>query len=546
MKLLHLLKKESGEHGRPIVFYASLSGIANTVLIALINTLSEQDSFHLADTRTLALFVLALAIYIISLKKTFDLGTSLFEKIILRLRVRLCEKIRDSELTRLDEIGQAALYNRLTQEMIVISESQRTLTAALQSVVLVVFVFIYIGLLSGPAFIITVAFITVSTKIFFDRQEIVYQLIERANNAEVRLFNMITHLIRGFNQVKIHRPRGDDLLRDIALTSENVAEERIEMSRVWDTQHIHAQASFYILTALLAFLLPRIVTTDSDILNHVITAVIFMIGPLSMVITGASAYTRAEKAVTDVYSLEEKLDHGESIDIYRPKWFFKKDFEAIHFKNVMFEYPNKKGVGVFRVGPLNFTIKQGEITFITGGNGSGKSTTLKLLTGLYRPLRGVIEVGDLPLSDEELEEYRPLFSTVFADFYLFEKLYGIGDVPQETIDNLLKTMDIVHKTQYDGDRFTNLELSTGQRSRLALIVALFEDRPIYVFDEWAADQDPGFRKYFYREFLPAMKARKKTVVAVTHDDRYFDVADHLLKMEEGEVRSIRPASSEEV
>ena len=57
----------------------------------------------------------------------------------------------------------------------------------------------------------------------------------------------------------------------------------------------------------------------------------------------------------------------------------------------------------------------------------------------------------------------------------------------------------------------------------------------YDFDEWAADQDPEFRRYFYDVLLPGLKAEGRTLIVVTHDDRYFHVADQVVFMEEGRV-----------
>lgn len=168
-----------------------------------------------------------------------------------------------------------------------------------------------------------------------------------------------------------------------------------------------------------------------------------------------------------------------------------------------------------------------------GGNGSGKSTLLKLLTGLYRPASGELRVNGQSLLPVQYHRYRNQFSIVFTDFHLFDRLYGLTRVNDESLAELLHDMELDLKTHYEEGRFSTLNLSTGQRKRLALIVALLDDKAILVFDEWAADQDPVFRKRFYEEILPDLKRRGKTVIAATHDDRYFSVADRVLKMECG-------------
>ena len=67
------------------------------------------------------------------------------------------------------------------------------------------------------------------------------------------------------------------------------------------------------------------------------------------------------------------------------------------------------------MGPVNLTIRRGELLFLIGGNGSGKSTLAMLLTGLYQPQSGEILLDGTALSAEKPEDYRKLFSAVFTD-----------------------------------------------------------------------------------------------------------------------------------
>jgi putative ATP-binding cassette transporter len=187
----------------------------------------------------------------------------------------------------------------------------------------------------------------------------------------------------------------------------------------------------------------------------------------------------------------------------------------------------------FSIGPLNLTITRGETIFLVGGNGSGKTTTLKMMTGLYPAQRGVIKVDHDLIDRHNLQDYRERFSTVFAEFHLFDRLYGLDGVADEEIMAILESLQIADKTRVENGRFTNLELSTGQRKRLALAICLLEDREILVFDEWAADQDPHFRRHFYEVVLPELKARGKTIIAATHDDRFWHLADRVIRMEYG-------------
>jgi len=247
-------------------------------------------------------------------------------------------------------------------------------------------------------------------------------------------------------------------------------------------------------------------------------------------------FIEADIAVDNLKELERKLDGGIRTN---PNDQFQStaSFSGMSLSQVEFQYPTEEDEGAFKLGPIDLAINPGEILFIVGGNGSGKSTLLKLITGLYYPDRGQVLSGGRPLSEEGYENYRQQFSAVFTDFYLFDRLYGISPVSWAEADRLLEWLEISKKTRFQEGRFTNLNLSTGQRKRLALIAAILEERAVLVFDEIAADQDPRFRRRFYEEILPELRNLGYTIVAVTHDDRYFSSADRILFMEEGRLTS---------
>jgi putative pyoverdin transport system ATP-binding/permease protein len=182
------------------------------------------------------------------------------------------------------------------------------------------------------------------------------------------------------------------------------------------------------------------------------------------------------------------------------------------------------------------TIRRGEMVFIIGGNGSGKTTLGKLLAGLYAPEDGQICLDGQPLAGHQREGYRQLFTAVFDDAAVFDSLWGLeaDDLDRRAGEYLCQLQLDKVVTVRDGT-FSSTQLSRGQRKRLALLTAYLEDRPVYLFDEWAADQDPTFRRVFYLRLLPELKRLGKTVIAITHDDRYFDSADRVIKLEEGKI-----------
>jgi putative ATP-binding cassette transporter len=208
-------------------------------------------------------------------------------------------------------------------------------------------------------------------------------------------------------------------------------------------------------------------------------------------------------------------------------------FEQISLERVVYTHRGPDNAPVFTLGPCDLTLKAGETVFLVGGNGSGKSTLVRVLTHLYETEAGAIIWDGQLVRESNVSRYRNLFSAVYADFHLFDRLYGMDDVDPERVRGLLADVGLGDKTGYEDGKFTTLDLSTGQRKRLALVVALTEDRPIFVLDELSADQDPGFRRRYYEEFLPALKAQGKTLIVVSHDERYFHLADHVVTMEDG-------------
>ncbi len=211
-------------------------------------------------------------------------------------------------------------------------------------------------------------------------------------------------------------------------------------------------------------------------------------------------------------------------------------FEKIEFQNLLFRFPQTPyEEKPFQIGEIDLSLYRGETLFIVGGNGSGKTTLLKVLTGLYKRSAGKILVDGRLIGTNRISSYRQLFSGVFADYHLFDRLYGIDAIDDEQVNALIDQMELSEKTSCIDGRFSAVKLSQGQRKRLGLIVTLLEDKPIFIFDEWAADQDPHFKDYFYKTLLPQLKAQGKTLIIISHDDRYFDCADRVVKMDFGKI-----------
>jgi putative ATP-binding cassette transporter len=531
MKLLELLKNESKASGLKLAFMSTVAGLSNASVLAIINSASEQIAKHEDNIQYVAYFALSMAAYMISQKYIMVTSSSEVEHILDRFRVRLVRKIRNCDLDLLERLGRSEIYASISKETQTISQAVTTLVVGLQSGILILFTSLYLAWLSLSAFLISVIFVSVAVSIHFEKAKDINDQFHEAARRENKLMDALTDVMNGFKEVKMNTRKGDALLAHLERLSRSTADIKIETQTVHASHLIFSQGAFYLLLATIVFIVPRFTPMYDEVLVKMTTAILFLVGPITALAGSIPVLANANASAENIYMLESRLSQSGSA---APKTKRKIDqFKTITFNNVFYSYQDVSGTTPFSVGPINLTVRAGEMIFVSGGNGSGKSTFLKLLTALYYPVSGVIKIDDAILDESNREAYRNLFSVIFTDYHLFKKLHGLGQVDPEKVSLLLNELGLAGKTTFAVDEFETLELSTGRKKRLALLVSLLEDKSIYIFDEWAADQDPAFRRKFYEDMLPALKKAGKTIIAVTHDDKYFDVADRRLKMAEG-------------
>ena len=259
------------------------------------------------------------------------------------------------------------------------------------------------------------------------------------------------------------------------------------------------------------------------------TPLISAVGALPMVLSAKVALDKLSALTLAPYKAEFKIDNP-----------LPSDWQQIRFENVTYTYPNTRKSAVdFSLKPINLTLKRGEMTFLIGKNGSGKSTFSMLLAGLFQPTGGRIWVDDIEIDLRNQRAYQAQITAIFSDFHLFTQLLGqAGFAEEQDIDEWLTALQLEQKVSVENHRLSTTNLSQGQRKRLALLVSLLEKRPLLILDEWAADQDPSFRRTFYQTLLPLLKARGHTIFAISHDDGYFRLADRLLLIRQGELREL--------
>lgn len=537
MTILELINQEAADGRRRIFIAATLAGGANALVLGLATTAAKTPGE--APLHLFAFFVAAVAVYGIGARYTYNRTADIVQSALLRIKLRIVDKVERAELEQLERIGAAEINDRITENMTDISDASSLLANLLQSVCILVFATLYLVAISVPAFVMMTLMLVIGASLYASMHKAVREYLSHAAQKRLLFFDTLMDLLGGFKEVKFSRRRGRDIREDIAETGGELYVTTLKASRLFNDHWIFANVFLLVFIGAIAFVLPMHTTLDAPTLGGLVAAGMFIWGPVGGLVGGFPAYVRCNVALEQIATLEEKLDAATREDASASAadpWSGR--FSTLEASEVQYEYASDNGGETFHIGPMNLTVTAGEVLFIVGGNGSGKSTFLKVLTGLYRPTSGAVRVDGVAITRETAPVYREMISAIFSDFHLFAKLYGLLGVDEPVVRGLIAQMQLDDKTSFEKGRFTKRKLSTGQRKRLAMVVTMLEDRPICVFDEWAADQDPVFRKYFYEELLPLLQRKGKTVIAVSHDDRYFRCADRVVTMEEGKIRSI--------
>jgi putative pyoverdin transport system ATP-binding/permease protein len=514
MSFLQLVQREMQGSLPRLLFMSALGGISTAAVLASINAgVQSVNNGHKPSLWAATLFLVALFLFMKTQAYVTITATAEIEGIIHRMRLRIMDQIRHSELLALDNIGLARIVASVTGDTQILTQASNMLCFTVQGAVLIFFVSFYVAYLSLAAFFMTFV-IVIGAGVMFHLKN--HRLsAQKAESAawERRLFDRLTDFLDGFKDIKI---------RTQAETFKMI---------------VNSQISMYVLLGAVVFVAPTL--SDSlggSSISKATTALLFVVGACFGLVQSIPIILNANAAASRIAELETTLQAAGSAEAGEVT--IPKRFETIEMRDIVFRYVDKFSDAAFKIGPIDFTLHPGELVFITGGNGSGKSTFLRVLSGLYPPNSGEVTLDGVRIDDRNRDTYRALMSAIFFDYHLFRRLYGIPEGQSGELDRLLAQFRLSDKTGLVNGEFRTLDLSGGQRRRLALIVSLLEKRPILLLDEWTAEQDPEFRRKFYDELLPDLMAAGATIVVITHDDRYLDeltLRARRVRMDEGRI-----------
>ena len=518
------------------ILFGILGGLSVTALLATVN-----QGLHSESGLTTAVVLAFAGLCVLALLSSIaaDIGSNFVgQKVIARLRKDLGAKVLSAPIEQIERYRSHRLIPVLTHDVDTISDFAFAFAPLAISITVILGCLGYLASLSLPIFLMTLLAIGIGSAIQFIAQGKGIKGFYEARDAEDSLQKHYSAIAEGAKELRIHRKRRHAMLtRNIQATADHICDTHVRSINIFVIAKSLGSMLFFVVIGLALTLQSFWPSSNPAMMSGFVLVLLYMKGPLENLIANLPIISRAQIAFRRIADLSERFSSPEPHLLLDADERGIPPMKHLELRDVQYAFPPVAGSEPFTLGPVNLSIEPGEILFIVGENGCGKTTLIKLLLGLYTPQSGEIRLNGMAVDARGLDDYRQMFTTIFADYYLFDELVQSDKALPEDANQYLERMEIAHKVSIRDGAFTTTDLSTGQRKRLALINAWLDERPVLVFDEWAADQDPTFRRVFYTELLPDLKRRGKTIIVISHDDRYFDVADQLVRMQAGRVIS---------
>jgi putative ATP-binding cassette transporter len=514
------------------------AGVTNTLLLALVNR--ALAAWGRPQAATVVAYAALCLLLPLSRNLAQTLPMRLSAQVTYELRMNLCASILRAPLRSLERLGAARLLAALTDDVPSVAALLVSVPTFTMHLTLVLACLVYLALLSLRVLVVVLACLVAGVAIYQVAMSRAMRHLRRTRDLWDALLGHFRALADGIKELKLHQGRR------AAFTAELLEPTAAELRQVslqgqlgYTTARSWSQGLFFILVGLMLFVLPAATALPRSTASAYVLTILYMIGSIEAFLGVLPTIGRVDVAVKKIAALSLSVNRPAAAAEAPPQAAAAARFESLELRGLTHSYLREERGDEFVLGPVDLTLHPGEIVLLQGGNGSGKTTLAKLITGLYQPQSGEIRCNGRLLAADDREAYLQLFSAVFADSYVFESLLGLGAgrLDAEAMA-YLERLQLAHKVSVAGQRFSTTDLSHGQRKRLALLTAWLEDRAIYVFDEWAATQEPAFREVFYLQLLPELKARGKLVLVISHDDRYFGVADRIVKLEYGRISRI--------
>ena len=540
MKIIKFFYKYNWKFSILFVIASIFQGLLNASIIAYLNSILtnlRDDNYTNSLTRNNEILVYSILMVIsIILGRQLPIATTKYTReMIHKIRMRIIKRLKDIEYRSFEKIGEEHIYTILINDTLRISYGAQNFLRLFSSIVTIIACLGYLYWLFPLGLLITIITIFAGLGLYFFRQKNITKDLTEARQLQATFFGQIKDFMNGFKDFKLSEKKKNDIYNNYIFESSNQSKNLMIKSMIKYIDNGMMESFFlYGLLGVIIFYFPPFFNDDFGQVYAFLIIVVYMLGPISVIVNSIPFMATMNISIKEISRLEMDIMSiaREEINQKNDKIETKISFETIELCNIYFRY-GEEGNDDFSIGPINIKIDRGSINLIFGENGGGKTTFIKILTGLYRPVKGIIRVNGKVLDYRNHQRYRELFGAIYSDFHLFKNLYGLESVSSNKLDELLIKMKIKEKVSIENKKLSTINLSSGQKKRLALMLAILEDRDVLILDEWAAEQDPMFKRIFYMEIIPELRGMGKTLVLISHDEQYYNCADKIFEINNG-------------
>jgi len=509
--------------------------IYSGMLMFINNTVTGQKLPFLADYDWLVF--LGLLVVSLTISRLFRIYMiNLTTQVLYDFELFILQRFRFATYESYLRIGPERVHTSI-QDVKTLAIIPEIAVDAINAGIILVCGILYLFWISPIAAIAILTVLTMLVLFYIYRNNIIEKDLNRVRDLQNTYYTYLQDLINGFKELKMSVLRNENMFHKFI--RRNRQEGKIlgrKAALKYADNELVGSYSFYVLLGFIIFGLPRAMNIELTYVASFVVTILYLLGPITIIVGLAPRLTHLKIAYERIAQLEDEVaTNAQRENTFGDMSEINETFYSLRFENLKYSYGGQRN---FTVGPVNLEFKPGEVVFITGGNGSGKSTFVNLLTGLYRPHSGSIYLNGERITEDRYHYYSNQMSSIFTDSYLFKANYDDYNLQEmhNRMGSYIDLMQLKEVITIDQEKdIIDSKLSKGQQKRLLMIYALMENRHIFVLDEWAAEQDPMFRRYFYEQLIPELKQRGKTVIAVTHDDQYFDCADRVIKFDLGKI-----------
>ncbi len=503
-----------------------VSGAANATIIFVV-TSALQNSFSL---KTCTAFAIACLVYLVA-RKTGDTQLLLLTSEFVYLkRMAVADRILTLSYAEFEGTERGVFYNLISEDTTTLGNAGGVLIGLATSITTVTAAFVYMFGADVEVALIMTCVVAAISAAYAIRTQQAKRLLDEARQCWNDYVGKLNDLLDGFKELRIHSLRQAAFRKDMegscAACRRSAEEARNRLLNAFLSGETLLLAALGCITLLIPAVMPN--RSPSLRLSFVVV-LLYLIGPVRSILAGIPQVVQLQMAWRRIDQfLRTALPPSVSAAEDTGNANGRTRVGVLEVRNLCFQYPSDNGHS-FVLGPVSFSACAGECVFVIGGNGSGKTTLAKVMLGLLEPTAGEVSIDGKEVDSARRGEY---FSVVFGPCHVFRKLYDVPEnLPGPEIDRQLNRLLLAGRVELRDGCVHLLKLSAGQRKRIAMLECLLGRRPIFLFDEFAADQDPEFRRFFYEGLLPDLKRAGGIVIAITHDEQYFHHADQVLKLE---------------